>query len=100
MKLFHEPPQLSHALLVATLANFQNYFIPFLIYLFPIPYAFQLVPAIFWILLIKLFYPNLDLKHVIIIGLLCFATHTLFEVYGISYLIKKKLIELLSPLIY
>jgi hypothetical protein len=96
MKFFHEPPQISHALFVATIANFQNFFIPFLIYFFPIPYAFQIIPVIFWILLIRIFYPDLDLKHVVIIGLLSFTTHTIFETYGVSNWIK----NILTAFIY
>lgn len=89
MRIFHEPPKPGHAFFVALIANLQNYFIPFLIFLLPIPYAFQVLPALVWILLIRLFYSNLDWKHAIIIALLSYGAHAFLESYGLARTIQQ-----------
>lgn len=88
MSVFHEAPTPSHAFFVALIANLQNYFVPFLSFLFVIPYMFQIFPLLLWIILIKIFYSDLDIKHVVIISVLCWGTHTVLEMFGVALMIQ------------
>lgn len=89
MKIFHEPPHPGHAFGVALLANLQNYFVPFLALMIPIPYAFQLIPVLLWVLLIRIFYPELDWKHAFAIGLLSYGANSLLQGTGIVEIIQR-----------
>lgn len=86
LKVFHEYIDIPRILIVAAIANFQNYIIPLIASLFlkfgiVIWNPLIVIPAIFWIILIKLIFRYVSFSHAIIIGLLCFATHTFFEMY-------------------
>lgn len=88
MKIFHEPPHPGHAFFVALVANLQNYFLPFLAFLLPIPYAFQVLPALLWIFLIRIFYSKMGWKHAIAIALLSYGAHALLESIGVARMIQ------------
>jgi len=91
MKLFHEPPHPLHAVMVGFIANFQNFAILLLVRYLPIPYIFQLAPIIFWVLLIKIFYSELDWKHVLAIAILSYGTFTLLSIYRAVEVIQNSL---------
>ncbi|HIQ49747.1 MAG TPA: hypothetical protein EYH56_00980 [Nanoarchaeota archaeon] len=86
LKIFHEYVNIPKILIVASIANFQNYIIPLIIGFFlrlgiNIWNPFIIIPALFWIVLIKLVFRDISFSHAIIIGFLCFVTHTFFEIY-------------------
>ncbi len=99
MKIFHEPPHPAHAFGVALVANLQNLYIPFLISLalpflsgfLPAQVIFHLIPLFVWILLLKVFYPTLDMKHVIAIAVLSYGTQTLLQGFNLSGIIQAML---------
>ena len=86
LKVFHEYTDIPRILVVASVANFQNYIISLIISVLlrlgiSIWNPFIVIPALLWIILIKLVFRYVSLSHAIIIGLLCFVTHTFFEMY-------------------
>ncbi len=86
LKVFHERASILRVLAVALIANFQNYVVPMITgvlmkFGIAISYPFLVIPAVFWILLIKLFFREVPWSHAIVIGVLCFATHTVLELY-------------------
>jgi hypothetical protein len=89
MKVFHEPPNIARTLLLAVIANFQNYFIPLILGIvlkyIVLPYPLFTISAIIWIFLVKLAFPYVSWQHAIAIGLLCFTTHMIFEVKGLNF---------------
>ena len=89
MRIFHEAPHPFHAILVGFIANFQNFIIPFFVLYLPIPYIFQIAPIIFWILVIKIFYSELDWKHVFIIVVLSYGTFALLKIIGVAGIIYR-----------
>jgi hypothetical protein len=99
MKVFHEPPHPAHAFGVALVANLQNLYIPFLVSLalpflagfLPAQVIILLIPLFVWILLLKVFYPALDIKHVIVIAVLSYGTHTLLQGFNLPGIIQAML---------
>ncbi len=86
MRIFHEYADIPKILIAASIANFQNYLIPILLGLFArfgiiIWNPLLIIPAILWILIIKLVFKEVSFSHAVIIGILCFATHMILESY-------------------
>lgn len=86
LKIFHEYADIPRILILASIANFQNYIVSLIISLFSkfglvILNPWIVIPAILWIILIKLIFRYISFSHAIIIGLLCFVTHMIFETY-------------------
>ena len=85
-KIFGETAEIPRILIVAAIANFQNYITILILNILSffglsIWNPMMVIPLVVWIFLIKIFFKYVSFSHAILIGALCFATHTFFEIY-------------------
>lgn len=91
VRVAHEPTYIPRAFFVALIANFitvLGILMSYLMAFFPIPFAYYILSAVIWVLLVKFFYQPLNFKHAIIIGTVAFVLVEIFSMLGLAALIK------------
>lgn len=91
MEIVHERPHYGRALIVAFLANYTVpiAFSMFGSYFSSIPYGFYVLGILVWIVLVKLFFISMPLKHAVWIGILGYGINMGFSIFGLPSLVKK-----------
>lgn len=90
VRIAHELTYVPRAFFVALIANLITVLgiLGILMSYFPIPFAYYILSAVIWVLLIKFFYKPLNFKHAIIIGMVAFVLVEIFSILGLAALIK------------
>lgn len=85
IEIVHERPSVVQAFIVSALANIITSLgiLGIIATFLPLPYAYFIISAIIWILLIKFFFP-VNWQHAIIIGIVGFAIMEAFDFFGIT----------------
>ncbi len=73
-KIFHMRIGVKRSILIAILANFLEFLLPYIFALLYFPYIGYILPLLVWVFAIKAFVSEIDLKHTIALALACYLT--------------------------
>ncbi len=73
-KIFHIRIGVRRSVLIAFLANFLEFLLPYIFTLIYFPYIGYILPLLVWMLAIKAFVSEIDLKHTIALASACYLT--------------------------
>jgi hypothetical protein len=92
IELVHERPHLLRAFALAFLANYSIPFISATFDLAAIPFGFYIINALLWILLVKIFFFRVSLRHAVLIGTMGYGINLAFIFFGLDKFVMRILV--------